>query len=113
MTGFFKKLKDTAEKGLEKGTEIGTKGFDAAKETAKKGIEKAREEKNSEDMIPEPIQEKEIPKNETNNPEPLVENSEKQTTSQSSDKPLKLLKLRFAKGEISKEEYEEMKKLVE
>ena len=113
MTGFFKKLKDTAEKSLEKGTELGTKGFDAAKETAKKGIEKAREETNTEEISPEPIQEKEIPKNETNNPKPSAENNDKQTTSQSSDKALKLLKLRFAKGEISKEEYEEMKKLVE
>ena len=45
--GFLKKLKDTAEKGVEKGTdlgkkgvekgtELGTKGYDGVKESAKK-----------------------------------------------------------------------------
>jgi hypothetical protein len=51
--GFLKKLKDTAEKGVEKGTdlgkqgvekgaELGTKGYDGAKDAAKKGHEKAK-----------------------------------------------------------------------
>jgi Short C-terminal domain len=34
-------------------------------------------------------------------------------SSQTSDDPVKILKLRFAKGEISKEEYEEMRKVIE
>ena len=43
--GFLKKLKDTAEKGIEKGAELGTKGYDGAKDAAKKGYDKAKENK--------------------------------------------------------------------
>jgi len=97
---FKEKLKDTAEKGvekgvdlgkkgIEKGTELGTKGYEGAKEAAKKGYDKAKEES--------------PPKN-----------SVKQDSSkQSFEDPLKVLKLRYAKGEISKEEFEEMKKTLE
>ena len=42
--GFLKKLKDTAEKGIVKGVELGTRGYDSAMDVAKKGIEKAREQ---------------------------------------------------------------------
>ena len=53
--GFLKKLKDTAEKsvekgadlgkqGIEKGTELGTKGYEGAKDAAKKGHDKAKKE---------------------------------------------------------------------
>ncbi len=55
--GFLKKLKETTEravdkgaelgkKGIEKGAEVGTKAYDSAKEAADKGRNKAREEKN-------------------------------------------------------------------
>jgi len=51
--GFLKKLKDTAEKGVEKGTdlgkqgiekgaELGTKGYEGTKDAAKKGHDKAK-----------------------------------------------------------------------
>ena len=45
IMGFLKKLKDTAEKGIEKGAELGTKGYDGAKDAAKKGYDKAKEDK--------------------------------------------------------------------
>ncbi len=41
--GLFKKLKDSAEKGIEKGAELGTKGYDSAKDATLKGIEKGAE----------------------------------------------------------------------
>lgn len=55
--GFLKKLKETTEKavdkgaelgkkGIEKGAEVGTKAYDGAREAADKGRNKAREEKN-------------------------------------------------------------------
>ncbi|MBT3762185.1 MAG: hypothetical protein HOF89_06370 [Candidatus Nitrosopelagicus sp.] len=37
----------------------------------------------------------------------------KEKNTSSDDDPLKILKVRFAKGEISKEEYEEMKSTLE
>ncbi len=51
--GFLKKIKDTAEKGMdkgvdlgkqgvEKGAEIGTKAYDGTKDAAKKGVDKAK-----------------------------------------------------------------------
>ena len=51
--GFLKKLKDTAEKGVEKGAdlgkkgvekgaELGTKGYEGTKDAAKKGHDKAK-----------------------------------------------------------------------
>ncbi len=43
--GFLKKLKDTAEKGIEKGAELGTKGYDSAKDAAKKGYDKAKKDR--------------------------------------------------------------------
>ena len=53
--GFLKKMKDTAEKGvekgadlgkkgIEKGAEVGTKAYDGTKDAAKKGHEKAKED---------------------------------------------------------------------
>ncbi len=53
IMGFLKKIKDTAEKGVEKGTdlgkkgiekgsELGTKGYEGAKESAKKVMKKQR-----------------------------------------------------------------------
>lgn len=113
MTGFFKKLKNTAEKGLEKSTELGTKGFDAAKESAKKGYEKAREERKEKEGEIEPMQAEEIPPTENEPQNSSIETNPNQTPSPSSEEALKLLKLRYAKGEISKEEFEDMKKLVE
>ena len=43
--GFLKKLKDTAEKGLEKGTEISKKGIEKGTELGKQGTEKISEAK--------------------------------------------------------------------
>ena len=51
--GFLKKIKETAEKGVEKGTdlgkqgvekgaELGTKGYEGTKDAAKKGHDKAK-----------------------------------------------------------------------
>ena len=51
--GFLKKIKDTAEsgvekgvdlgkKGVEKGAEVGTKAYEGTKDAAKKGHEKAK-----------------------------------------------------------------------
>ena len=51
--GFLKKIKDTAEKGvekgtdlgkkgIEKGTEVGTKAYDGTKDAAKKGHDKVK-----------------------------------------------------------------------
>ena len=53
LMGFLKKLKDTAEKGVEKGTdlgkqgvekgaELGTRGYEGTKDAAKKGHDKAK-----------------------------------------------------------------------
>jgi hypothetical protein len=112
MTGFFKKLKNTAEKSLEKSAEFGTKGFDSVKESAKKGYDKAKQERNSENLK---SQEKET--NETSQNESEISNSsltrDNPDDLKSEDNSLKILKLRFAKGEISKEEYEKMRKLLE
>ena len=40
--GFLKKLKDTAEAGIKKGAELGTKGYEGTKDAAKKGHDKAK-----------------------------------------------------------------------
>ena len=51
--GFLKKIKDTAEKGVdagvdlgkkgvEKGAEVGTKAYAGTKDAAKKGVDKAK-----------------------------------------------------------------------
>ena len=53
VMGFLKKIKDTAEsgvekgvdlgkKGVEKGAEVGTKAYEGTKDAAKKGHEKAK-----------------------------------------------------------------------
>ena len=53
--GFLKKMKDTAEKGVEKGAdlgkkgvekgaEVGTKAYGGTKDATKKGHDKAKEE---------------------------------------------------------------------
>jgi len=43
----------------------------------------------------------------------IYERMKKEKNTSSDDDPLKILKVRFAKGEISKEEYEEMKSTLE
>ncbi len=56
VMGFLKKLKDTAEKGveigtdlgkkgIEKGAELGTRAYDEGKKAAEKGRNKARQDK--------------------------------------------------------------------
>jgi hypothetical protein len=40
--GFLKKIKDTAESGVEKGAEVGTKSYEGTKDAAKKGHDKAK-----------------------------------------------------------------------
>ena len=40
--GFLKKFKDTAEKGVEKGAELGTKSYECTKDAAKKGHDKSK-----------------------------------------------------------------------
>jgi len=113
MTGFLKKLKETAEKGVEKGVELGTKGYDSAMDAAKKGYEKAREEQRpGEPSISRESIEEPIPQNIT---PPAYENKDlvKESESQTIDpEALMILKLRFAKGEITKEQFEEMKKIL-
>lgn len=107
--GFFKKLKDTAEKSIEKGVELGTKGYDSAKEAATRGYEKARDE-----QIIRKTQISESPKqieNVASPSQPTVEMPLK--ISQPSGEALQILKLRLANGEITKEEFEEMKSVLQ
>lgn len=40
--GFLKKIKDISEKGGEKGTELGTEGYEGTKGAAKKEPDKAK-----------------------------------------------------------------------
>jgi len=54
LMGFLKKIKDTAEKGVDKGVdlgkkgvekgEVGTKAYDGTKDAAKKGVDKAKKD---------------------------------------------------------------------
>ena len=100
--GFLKKLKETAEKSIEKGVELGTKGYDTAMDAAKKGIENARPDTN--DSMP---QSNAHTINQKNNPP--EETKSKNTDSEE----IVILKQRLAKGEITKEEFEEMKEMLE
>lgn len=116
--GFLKKLKDTAEKGIVKGVELGTKGYDNAMDVAKKGIDKAREEQMSVSHTPnESIESSslsESPELRSQEISVNVNEDKKETPTQTIDpEALMILKLRLAKGEISKEEFEEMKEMLE
>lgn len=112
--GFLKKLKETAEKGIEKSVELGTKGYDSAKDAAKKGYDKARDEGSSNETSVSTEATKDSPSKDfvkvhNEKKEPI-----KETKSQTSDpEELRILKLRFAKGEITKEDFEEMRKMLE
>ena len=108
--GFLKKLKDAAEKGIEKGVELGTKGYDGAMEAAKKGMENARgEQRTEEPSRPKESLEEQIPQNITPTVK-VINKSVKESESQIiAPEALEILKLRLAKGEITKEEFEEMK----
>ena len=53
----------------------------------------------------------EVQKNKTNQPEEQ-ENEKTEEPKKSDEDPLKVLKSRLAKGEITKEEYEELKELL-
>jgi tetratricopeptide (TPR) repeat protein len=107
--GFLRKLKETAEKGIEKGTELGTKGFDAAKDAAGKGYEKARGESGP--------NERGVP---TTDPSPDNHSIEPQTEtkvttaspSAADHEALAILKTRLAKGEISPQQFEEMRNVL-
>ena len=105
--GFLKKLKETAEKGIEKSVELGTKGYDSAKDAASRGTEKARGGNISQSSIPTESKPQLV---ETTPPPIENKEIEQEVDSQSIDpEALMILKMRLAKGEISKEEFEEMK----
>ena len=108
--GFLKKLKETAEKSIEKGVELGTKGYDGAKEAATKGYEIARDGHTSESSASHDLPE---PKSNDSTSTTIEKISEKKSDSQEIDpEALTILKMRLAKGEISKEEFEEMKSML-
>ena len=112
LLGFLKKLKETAEKGLEKGVELGTKGYDSAMEAAKKGYENAREE--STHNYEPPFAEKQDQQQQEPFLSPLEEAPAQETKVQTnSDDSIQILKLRFVKGEITKEQFEEMKNMLQ
>lgn len=98
LLGIIKKLKETAEKGVEKGVELGVKGFDKTKDAAKKGYDKAKEEERRSKMSVASGSSK--------------DNGSKAGNDQSSD-AIKVLKLRLAKGEITEKEFLRSKKLLE
>ncbi|HEY4681519.1 MAG TPA: tetratricopeptide repeat protein [Nitrosarchaeum sp.] len=116
--GFLKKLKETAEKGIVKGVELGTKGYDSAMDVAKKGIEKAREEQTSEsttstESMESPHLTESIESQPKETPVSLKEDR-KETYSQTIDpEVLMTLKMRLVKGEITKEQFEEMKDMLQ
>ena len=102
--GFLKKLKETAEKGIEKGVELGAKGYDSAKDAAKRGYDNAKDTQDEKTTNIEPQT--------SNQPESVhisSPNNQFSNLSESTKEALQALKLRFVKGEISKQEYEEMK----
>ncbi len=109
--GFLKKLKETAEKSIEKGVELGSKGYDSAKDVAAKGYEIAREGHTSESSMYTKFTE---PKPNDHTVHTIEDKeSEKISDSQSIDpEALMILKMRLAKGEITKEEFEEMKSML-
>ena len=86
--GLFKKVKETTEKSIKKSVEVGKKAgektIELSKDVGEKGVE---------------VGKKGIQK-------------VRETVNNDED-PLKILKIRFAKGELSKSEYEEMKKVLE
>jgi hypothetical protein len=107
MVGFLKKLKETTEKSIEKSVELGAKGYGGAKEAASKGYDKAINEKKTQEHSP------------SNNSEPIQKTQQEpvhESSTQNSgidEDALNILKLRLVKGEISKEEFKEMKKGLE
>ena len=86
--GFLRKVKKkveaTAKKGVDVGKDVGEKGLDVGKNVGKKGVELGKTG---------------------------VEKTK--DTVKCEDDPLKILKIRSAKGEISKNKYAEMKKILE
>ena len=111
---FLKKLKETAEKGIVKGVELGTKGYDSAMDVAKKGIEKAREEQTS--TSTEYTESPHLTESIESQPKemPVSVKYRKETPSQTIDpEALMILKMRLVKGEITKEQFEEMKEILE
>lgn len=106
--GLFKKLKETAEKGIEKGVELGTKGYDSAKDAAKKGYDKAKEERMYSEQTSSTTSLKDLVTTKSKK-----NFSPKETKSRTADtEEMRILKIRLAKGDITKEEFEEMKKML-
>lgn len=103
--GFLKKLKETAEKSVEKGIELGAKGYDSAKDMAPRSIEKHMPNIHS--------TESEHFTKESTQPKNNKENTQKDNNLTVDPDALLILKTRLAKGEISKEEFEEMKLMLE
>ena len=114
MTGFLKQLKETAEKSLEKGVELGTKGYDTAMEAAKKGYGNARDGTMSDEQSS--LKSKEGSPSQDSIKQNIEKSSEAvgKNESQTIDpEALMVLKLRLVKGEITKEQFEEMKNTLE
>ena len=109
MTGFFKKLKDTAEKSIEKGVEMGSKGYDSAKDAAKRGHENSKV--HEETQTKSTIENSQATQNEKISSE-TAQNVSTPKLSESTQEAIQALKIRFVKGEISKQEFEEKKTLL-
>jgi hypothetical protein len=116
--GFLKKLKNVAEKGIEKGTELGTRGYDTAKDAAVRGYERAKDARN--DVAAVPTDSKDSAKT-TSVPDPVnppmpaapPEPAPISAIAAPESEAMHLLKLRLVKGEITKEQFEAMKKVLE
>jgi tetratricopeptide (TPR) repeat protein len=117
--GFLKKLKETAEKGIEKGAELGTKGYDAAKDAAGKGHEKARQLNSDTQEQPTIVRSNEpytlsmTTSGEGRLIQPqvtLVSSAGSETAAD--QEVVKILKMRLAKGEITPQQFEEMLKVL-
>jgi hypothetical protein len=108
--GFLKKLKDVTEKGIEKGAELGTRGYDAAKDAATRGHEKGKIGMEAEEKQPASSS----ASNTLTTPQSLNEpqNHDRGQTVVDTE-AVRILKLRLVNGEITKEEFEEMKKVLE
>ena len=110
MTGFLRKLKETAEKGIEKGVELGSKGFDSAKDVAERSLAYRLGANSTEDQSAP----KSVGIEEPHASPATIGTNDLQNRSQTDEsEPMRILKLRLVKGEISKEEFEEAKKILE